>query len=196
MTPATQLEVDFVKWLAELSADVPIRYGRWFETEDGDANGGDYCVECVDAEMVAREDPSHEMHEYRFVAGWNDAQETDASPYCDGCGCLLQHSPTEYCIEEEIEFLGELSQLSEDEAARFHNWLSGMGNYQRDKHWPMIKPHAERLMNAAKRAAIRELFSVSCESEVSLATMLGFRRIKLNNSRLAALKWWIEEDLE
>ena len=149
MTEETQLEIDFVKWLAELSADVPIRYGRWFETEDGDANGGDYCVECIDAEAEARKDPAHPNHDCRFVHGWDEAMETDSTPHCDGCGCLLNHSPTRYAVDEEIAYLAEVKEMDAANAAITHNWLSGMGDYDREEHWSLIKPHAERLMSGA-----------------------------------------------
>lgn len=143
----TQLEIDFVKWLREKCRGVESRFGRWLETEDGDANGGDFCTECAEAkqaENIASGDP------YVCIDGWDEASESDSQPVCERCGCILECSPTTEMLEREIEYLAEVESIGDasHDAWTFHNMLSGMGAYHRDEYWSSIKPHAERLMAA------------------------------------------------
>ena len=143
----TQLEIDFVRWLHEKSKGVESRFGRWLETVDGDANGGEFCTECVEikqAENIASGDP------YVRIGGWNEATESDSQPVCERCGCILKCSPTTEMLEREIEYLAEVESIGDVSgyAWTFYNMLSGMGSYTRDEYWSSIKPHAERLMAA------------------------------------------------
>ncbi len=143
----TQLEIDFRTWLSHLSRDVVVRYGRWLEDKDGNDLQNDYCTECVEQEVAdrkAKQDPFTE------IDGWNEARESDSEPRCDRCGCIIECSPTEELIRGDIEWLQDAEEICGESAHSIWNWLSGMGAYSREKHWPQIKPHAERLMRAAK----------------------------------------------
>lgn len=147
----TQLESDFKEYLTELSLGVVRKFGRWLETEGGDANGGDFCVDCVEA--VARQ-RKRQKNPYHHIHGWDDAQESDSVPHCEKCGILLEHSPTEYCIESDIEWLSEAKEIDAEGAAIILNWLSGMGCYSREKHWPLVVRHVKRFMRKAKRPVV------------------------------------------
>ena len=147
----TQLEIDFRTWLHELSRDVVVRYGRWLEDPDGNDAQCDYCTECVEQEVAdrkAKQDPFTE------IDGWNEARESDSVPRCDRCGCLIECSPTEELIKGDIEWLEDAEGIDSESAHSVCNWLSGMGAYSREKHWPRIRPHAERLMRAAEREVV------------------------------------------
>lgn len=148
----TQLEIDFIAWLRELSADVTARYSRHFENEDGQSESEDYCVECVDA---VQEERLASGNEFSIIDGWDDAHEQDSAPHCEKCGCLLEFSPTQYCIDNEIEWLEQALDISADDAEIF---LRVMQNFHRETEWPMIAPHAERLMRAAGREIVPDGF--------------------------------------
>lgn len=151
----TQLEIDFVRWLSELSRDVTSRYHRWFENEAGDSDDDEYCVECVEAEQAERIAAGNK---FNVIDGWNESSEKDSQPFCARCGCLLDCSPTKYHIRDEIMHLEGVTEMGASEAWCYHNWLSGMGCYSREEHWPKIKPHAERLMLAAGREVVPDGF--------------------------------------
>jgi hypothetical protein len=152
MNYQTQLEIDFIEWLRELSADVQARYSRHFENEDGQSEEADYCVECVDA---VQEERLASGNEFSIIDGWNDAHEQDSAPHCEKCGCLLEFSPTQYCIDNEIEWLEQALDISADDSEIF---LRVMQNFHRETEWPMIAPHAERLMRAAGREIVPDGF--------------------------------------
>lgn len=155
MKDATQLEIDFVTWLGDLASSVPQKYGRYLETPDGNCDDGDYCVDCVDAEVAERKasgDP------YTEIRGWDEAMEQDSVRHCERCGVMLRCSPTRYCIEQDIENLPRVKEMTPDEAAYLYNWLSGMGDYDRNKLWPQIKPHAKRLMRKANIEVVSDGF--------------------------------------
>lgn len=149
----TQLEIDFVAWLRELSKDVEVRYGRYFETNGGDCDDNDYCTECVQIERWRRK---HAKSKFIKICGWDEAPTQDGCRHCDRCGCMLEFSPTEYCTEQYIEHIPECEELDDEFAWELWNWMSGMGSFDRDEHWPQIKPHAERLMRAAGRDIIQD----------------------------------------
>jgi hypothetical protein len=142
----SQHEIDFVRWLRELSCDVVVRYGRYFETNNGEYDDNDYCKACVQIERWKRR---HDKNPFIKIGGWDDAITSDSTRFCDRCGCMLELSPTEYLTDQYLEYLPECETLSAEFAWELQNWLTGMGDYDRAKHWPQIKPHAERFMVAA-----------------------------------------------
>lgn len=151
----TQLEIDFVQFLAELSDGVNVRYRRWFETPSGEIDDNDYCTECA---VIERWKRKHEKSRYTRISGWDEAETADSRSYCERCGCMLELSPTAECIASDIQFVSEADELGPETAADLRNWLTGMGDYRREIHWPMIKPHAERLMIAAWREVVPDGF--------------------------------------
>lgn len=142
----SQLEIDFVNWLRKLSCDVEVRYSRSFETNEGDCDQSLYCTECVQIERWKRK---HAKSKFIRISGWDEAETSDSLPFCDRCGCVLECSPTNYFIENDIEWIETADEMDSVSAHSFWNWLSGMGEYNREEHWPQIKPHAERLMRQA-----------------------------------------------
>lgn len=159
----TQLEIDFRQWLRELSRDVMVRYGRWLEDADGHDAQCDYCTKCVEQEVADRKEKQDPFTE---IDGWDEARESDSVPRCDRCGCLIECSPTEELIRCDIEWLEDAEAIDAESAHSIWNWLSGMGSYSREKHWPQIKPHAERLLRAADREVVPDgviRFVPACE---------------------------------
>jgi len=142
----TQLEKDFIHWLRERAKGVERRFGRSFESEDGDMDDDEYCVECigeVQKERKASKNPCC------IIYGWDEAPETDSEPRCEKCGCGLMFSPTSHFIKGNIEWLEETNELDAGGAELLHVWLDGMGDYSRDEMWPMIAAHAKRIMKRA-----------------------------------------------
>jgi hypothetical protein len=143
----TQLEKDFIKWLAPQC--VEMRYSRWFTTESGECDEGDYCADCVEAELTERKSAGSQ---FVVVEGWDEAVTSDRERSCDRCGCLLETSPTREFIKEDISQLAEMvaemvdgEQLDPDLATSIHNWLTGMGD-RHESDWEKVAPHAARLM--------------------------------------------------
>lgn len=151
---ATQRELDFVDWLAELSAGVEWKYLRWFEDDGGGVGDDQFCADCAELERRVRKHKGKKAEPYRHLNGWDDAGEEDSQPFCARCGALLHCSPTRYCLEQDIEWLEDATEMDATNAAAIHNWLTGMGDYQREEDWPAIEPHAVRLMLAAGREVI------------------------------------------
>jgi hypothetical protein len=139
----TQLEIDFRRWLYALSKDVVVRYGRRFETNDGACDDADFCTECVQKERWKRK---HKRSKYIKITGWDEAHETDSTPCCDACGCIIEFTPTQYFINEEIKWLADEDSIDPQSAEIL---LRVLRNYARKTEWPKIAPHAERLMIAA-----------------------------------------------
>lgn len=145
MPHESQLQIDFTAWLGRLSAGVEKKYERRLADKDGDCDDESYCPECAEKQVeIEKLKPDG----YTQIDGWNAAMESDSQPFCATCGVMLIISPTEYCIEQDIEWLSEAKEIDESNAASIHNWLTGMGDFQQEKHWPLIKKHAKRLMKA------------------------------------------------
>jgi len=146
--PPTETETRFVEWLAKLSRGVEWKYMRWLLDNDGGLfetnNGGDFCYDCVEIQKFVNR---HERNGFTQIDGWNESFPSDSPRWCERCGILLCHSLTEYGISEEIGGLSEPGRMLPGDAAIIHNFLDGIGDYQRDKHWPLIEPHAIRLMS-------------------------------------------------
>jgi hypothetical protein len=139
----TQLEIDFKRWLRELASGVTVRYGRRFEANDGSCDDSDYCVDCVQKERWKRK---HKKSEYIKIDGWDEAHETDSTPSCERCGCMIEFSPTNYFIREELKWLSEATEIDQWSAEILCRVLD---NYDRKTQWPLVAPHAERLMRDA-----------------------------------------------
>lgn len=153
-TEPSELETEFVAWLAESSKNVRWEYMRWLENSDGDCDENDYCPKCAEIQRYVER---HKNTGYTRIIGWNESIEEDSQRRCARCDVLLHISPTEYMIDDEIEYLATCSEMHVEDAAQFHNWLTHNGNYNgfnRHKYWPLIEPHAKRLLEAAKKASV------------------------------------------
>lgn len=142
----SQIEIDFVAWLRELSKDVVVRYGRRFETNDGQCEDSDFCTECVQIERWKRKNKKSKVIK---ISGWDESFESDSSSICQRCRCMIEFTPTRDLIAEDIAYLAEDEEIHPQSAWEYQNWMSHMDDYDHDKLWPQIKPHAERLMRAA-----------------------------------------------
>jgi len=142
----SQIEIDFVAWLRELSKNVVVRYGRYFETNDGRCEDSDFCTECVQIERWKRK---HEGSKFIKISGWDESFESDSLSICHRCGCMIEFTPTNDRVAEDIQYLAEVEEIHPESAWEFHNWMSCLDDYGREELWPQIKPHAERLMQAA-----------------------------------------------
>lgn len=154
-TEASELEEEFVAWLAELSKGVRWEYMRTLFDNEKNYMDEDYCPKCVEIQRYVEK---HNKTGYTNIDGWDESQEADAERRCARCDVLLHISPTEYMIGDEIEYLSTCDEISEDFAAQMHNWLTHNGNYSgfnRHKFWPLIEPHAKRLLEAAKKASVQ-----------------------------------------
>src|SRR5688572_1932846 len=57
-----------------------MRYERWLETEDGDANGGTFCSRCVvsvQKQRIKKKDP------YIVIGGWDESPAVDNRNFCE-----------------------------------------------------------------------------------------------------------------
>jgi hypothetical protein len=120
--------------------------GKWRNGIDGVMED---CDDCYATGRTNAED------QYTEIAGdGGSAGGTDSQPFCEGCGAALLCSPSKDMIEEDIEWLADAEEIGKESALSIHEWLTGMGDYQPEKHWPMIEPHAKRLMTAAGREIV------------------------------------------
>ena len=153
-SPPAVTEEQFVAWLEERSADVVWHDEYWLEDTNGIDSSEIFCIACAQKERWIN------RHKYRssrsprdkpFTGLRSDCTERSSveSPLrCDRCEVLLEHSPTESMIEEEICMLGESVTVEPDDAAIWLNLMSCGGMYalDRGKWWPRIAPLAARLM--------------------------------------------------
>jgi len=116
--------------------------GKVYEEEDG----SDFCVDCVQIQYYVNR---HKKNGFTDIDGWDEYFPSDSPHWCARCHVLLCHSLTEWGVNQEIDGLEHPGAMSAGDAAIVHNFLDGIGDYQRDKHWPLIEPHAMRLMNEA-----------------------------------------------
>jgi len=148
-TPPSELEIAFKEWLGPKQADVKEEFMRWLENPDGGCLAEDWCVRCVE---IQRYREKHKKSRYTRINGWNEHFESDSPRWCSQCGVLLCFSLTEYGVDMEIsEILATAKDLHAEEAFILFELLDGMGNYIREKHWPMMEPHAKRLMASNTR---------------------------------------------
>ena len=144
---STNTERRFLDWLAARAAGVEWKYGRWLETHRGGFSEFSYCEECAE---IQRHVERHKKTGFSNISGWDDWPASDSPMRCDRCGALLYHSATECMLKAEVqEGLAGDKMLPED-AAILHHAMTCGGEYEgdREKWWPLIEPHARRLMEA------------------------------------------------
>lgn len=146
--PPCETETRFVEWLETASRGVEWKFMRWLTNRDGEVfetnNGGDFCEDCV---IIQRYVNRHKSNGFTDIDGWDEHFPSDSPRWCERCDALLCHSLSEYGVGQEIAVLEDLDSVSPSHAAILYELLSGIGDYQREKHWPLIEPHAIRLMN-------------------------------------------------
>ncbi len=145
-------ESDFLAWIAERGTGVRWAYGRWLEDPQGNMDEGSYCPDCA---VIQRYVERHNKTRYTRISGWDESQSQDSPTWCERCGVLLHHSPTEYMIEEEWSFwVDPHRELDATDFAILHNLMTCGGLYemQRDKWWPVLEPHAKRMMQNKEKA--------------------------------------------
>lgn len=143
--PPVEIELKFLKFCRDKSAEIKWEYEAWLETHYGDCSDDSYCFQCANKQKyVERNKKTGFTSVCRFV----ESPESDHVKVCARCGCMLHHSLTRYGIENEIEFLSQQSVLDAYTAAIWCNLLDGIGDYKRSKDWPLIEKHAIRLMAA------------------------------------------------
>lgn len=90
---------DVVKFLAEQSGTVEIKYPYWIRGEAGE-NWCRYCGKAM-ARHLRRRSKRGEKQNYILDGGYLGGDE-DGCARCAGCGCLLHYTLTDYGTENEL----------------------------------------------------------------------------------------------
>lgn len=147
--PPSETEQSFVAWLRVRSAGVETKYMRWLVDPDGDeweGGGSNLCLPCA---QIQRFKNRHDKNGYTWISGWDEYVTEDCPQWCVRCGSLLCVSLSRYGVEQEIDGMSQPGPLSPTDAAIYLEFLDGIGDYNRKIHWPLIEPHAIRLMSEA-----------------------------------------------
>jgi hypothetical protein len=146
-TPAEPIDT-FLEWLREKSKGVDFAQSFYLEVHhmhrNNDDDGESYCWECVNKQRWLnrhKRDPYTNIHR----ENWPDK---DSSSFCDRCYTPLEHSPTNYHIESEIEHYANHANepTSPTDALLLLNMMV-MGAWESDKHWPGLAPVAAAMIS-------------------------------------------------
>lgn|GEM_PF-6368985 len=149
----SDLQQRFHDYCRARAANVVSKYSRWLETHDGFDCQQDYCVDCVEIQRYVER---HNKTGFTKIRGWDDRTEVDSVMHCDRCGVRLKCSLTDCGMEQEIEYLLQDDHLTDEDCYTISDFLDGFGCYDDGKYWPLIAPHAERLMAGMGDYSFRE----------------------------------------
>ena len=143
------IEAQFIQWLAVRADGVKWKYQRWLETSDGAVDLDAYCPECA---SIQRYVERHNKTGFTRISGWDEWYQEDGPQWCARCGVLLYHSLTAYGLGLEIAGGEDTDGMSPEDAAIMHHAMTCGGEYESDREnlWPLIEPHAKRLMEASE----------------------------------------------
>lgn len=136
---------EFIAWLRSRATDVEFVPSYYLDghRHSGLQDAGDsYCWGCVQKERWLNR---HNKEPYTCIRREHD-KVCDSSPFCDRCYSPLDHSPTEYYIESEIEHWAETDgEISATDALLLENMICN-GGWDEEQHWPMLAPIAARMI--------------------------------------------------
>ena len=138
---------DFRKWLREKSKGVNLAESFYLDSPshlDVGDTGDSYCWECVQKQRWINRNKKEPWTDIRS----EDWRESDSHVFCERCYKPLEHSPTEYHIESEIEHYESNTDdpLSATDALLMLNMIE-MGAWEDEKHWPGLQPIAARILS-------------------------------------------------
>ncbi len=137
---------DFREWLREKSKGVDFAESYYLDCPQhlnvGDG-GHSYCWDCVQKQRWLHR---HKKEPWTDIRA-EDWRESDSAVFCERCDAPLNHSPTKYYIESEIEhYESNTDPLSTTDALLLLNMIE-MGDWSAEKHWPALAPIAERILS-------------------------------------------------
>lgn len=126
--------------LVPIAGDFVPSLPYWRQWDEGPS----YCYDCG--------------QKYEDIGGGYSGEE-DCPPYCEDCGNLLEFSPTDYCVTEELEHFKDNSVSSREDAYVLLTVIGYWGNprlTQRCGDWeyrPELKPLIAKIAKLNAKAA-------------------------------------------
>lgn len=136
---------EFLTWLNERSRSVELVKSFYLEGPqhlDLPDTGDSYCWECAQKERWANRNKGDKYTQIRY----EDWPERDSHQFCERCCVPLEHIPTEYQLESEIEHYLEVATdwtLSETDACLMGNLVNFRVN---DETWEQFAPVAVKIL--------------------------------------------------